>query len=60
MVNRLIRHLESERYYTKTDIKKEFFIHYKKLDFCLGYLLSKGIIKDEIINGIVRYKKYEI
>ena len=55
-INRIQRHLEINRDYTKTDIKKELFINYKKRDFCLGYLLNKGIITDSIINNTIKYR----
>ena len=57
IINRIKRHIEPNKYYTKTDISKEFFVNYKKIDFCLAQLLEKKIIKDKIINGTTKYIK---
>lgn len=57
IINRISRHIEPNKYYTKTDIKKDFFVNYKKIDFCITHLLEKGIIKDKIINGAIKYIK---
>jgi len=59
LINRIIRNMELERQYTRTDMSKEFLIYYKKLDFCIGYLLHEKLIVSTIKNGFTYYEKVE-
>jgi hypothetical protein len=55
-INRIKNNLDPTKYYTKNEIKKNFIVQSKHIDFSLSHLKSEGILESFIIDGKIKYK----